>query len=109
MLTRNQYQRLIFAQNMAQSKLRYCVNSRRMADCGVVTTHVHTHTHVQVQESLDKQPHLVQRIMTASSEFEHLTAGQSVGERETKLKELATGYDAFQELVSNISEGTKVS
>lgn len=47
--------------------------------------------------------------MTASAEFEHLTAGQSVGEREAKLKELATGYDAFHQLVSNISEGTKVS
>lgn len=73
-------------------------------NCGV-----HVHTHLQVQESLDKQPQLIQRIMTASTEFEHLTAGQSVGEREAKLKELATGYDAFQQLVSNISEGTKVS
>lgn len=73
---------------------------------------VYVYTYIpclKVQESLDKQPQLVQRIMTASAEFENLTAGQSVGEREAKLKELATGYDAFHQLVSNISEGTKVS
>ena len=63
----------------------------------------------QVQESIDKQPGLVQRIAAASAQFEQLTGGQSVGEREGKLKELATGYDAFQQLQSNITEGIKVS
>ena len=72
-------------------------------------THTHTHTFSQVQETLNKQPQLLQRITTASTQFEQLTAGQSVGVRETKLKELATGYDAFQQLCSNITEGTKVS
>ena len=63
----------------------------------------------QVEESLGKQPVLVQRIEGASGQFEQLTVGQSVGEREARLKELATGYDAFQQLQSNITEGTKVS
>jgi programmed cell death 6-interacting protein len=61
----------------------------------------------QVRETLDKQPGLVQRIAAASAQFEQLTVGQSVGEREAKLKELAAGYDAFQQLESNITEGTK--
>ncbi|CAI8016396.1 Programmed cell death 6-interacting protein, partial [Geodia barretti] len=61
----------------------------------------------QVQESIGKQPGLVQRIAAASAQFEQLTGGQSVGEREGKLKELATGYDAFQQLQSNITEGIK--
>ena len=63
----------------------------------------------QVQESIGKQPGLVQRITAASAQFEQLTAGQSVGEREGKLKELATGYDSFHQLQSNITEGIKVS
>ena len=82
--------------------------------CGVADTtfdlvHVHTHAHAQVQETTDRQGSLVQRITSAHAEFEQLTSGQSVGEREAKLKELAAGYDAFQELCNNLSEGSKVS
>ena len=32
-----------------------------------------------------------------------------MGAREQKLMELASGYDAFMEVTSNLTEGTKVS
>ena len=32
-----------------------------------------------------------------------------MGAREQKLMELASGYDAYTELTSNLTEGTKVS
>ena len=35
-------------------------------------------------------------------------SGQAATERETMLKELATAYDIYMELIGNLQEGTKV-
>lgn len=35
-------------------------------------------------------------------------SGQAATERESMLKELATAYDVYMELIGNLQEGTKV-
>jgi programmed cell death 6-interacting protein len=63
----------------------------------------------QVNESLSKQEHLVENIRRASQQFQNEKQGNASSEmREEMLKNLARAYDAFQELLSNLKEGTKV-
>ena len=48
-------------------------------------------------------------VQRANMEFTQAKSGnQSAASRETKLKDMATAYDSFNELKSNIDEGTKV-
>ena len=56
-------------------------------------------------DSLERQEDLVER--TDSARFEH-EQGQGGGARDEMLKKLAAGFDAFQELMANLTEGTKV-
>lgn len=62
-----------------------------------------------MSDSLARQEDLIGRIQAAHGRFEQETQSQSVGARERKLMELATAYDAYVELTSNLTEGTKVS
>ena len=63
----------------------------------------------QVQESLSKQEHLVENIRRANQQFQNEKQGnESSVIREEMLKNLARAYDAYQELLSNLKEGTKV-
>lgn len=59
----------------------------------------------QVQESLTKQEKIVAEIQKAHSEFSSGSA--SGGDREMKLKMLASAHDSFVELLENLQEGTK--
>ena len=61
----------------------------------------------QVSDNVEKQEGIVQSIMAAHDQFIRETQSQGVSVREEKLKELAAGYDAFMELDSNLTEGTK--
>lgn len=62
----------------------------------------HVELHVECYETFV----ILQR---ANMEFTQAKAGnQSASSRETKLKDMATAYDSFVELKSNIDEGTKV-
>jgi programmed cell death 6-interacting protein len=64
----------------------------------------------QVNESLSKQEHLVENIRRANQQFQNEKQGNATSEmREEMLKNLARAYDAFQELLSNLREGNKVS
>lgn len=65
--------------------------------------------YLQVADSLARQEDLIGRIQSAHARFEAETQSQGMGARDQKLMELATGYDAFMELTSNLNEGTKVS
>ena len=58
-------------------------------------------------DSLERQEELVERTDSAHARFEH-EQGQGGGARDEMLKKLAAGFDAFQELMANLTEGTKV-
>jgi programmed cell death 6-interacting protein len=63
----------------------------------------------QVNESVSKQEQLVENIRRANQQFQNEKQGNASSEmREEMLKNLARAYDAFQELLSNLREGTKV-
>lgn len=64
---------------------------------------------LQVADSVARQEDLIGRIQSAHARFEAETQSQGMGAREQKLVQLAAGYDAFMELTSNLTEGTKVS
>ena len=64
-------------------------------------------TQQQVEESVTKQEQVVTSIETAHSQFTREAQAPGVSPREKKLKDLATGYDAFMELNGNLTEGTK--
>lgn len=60
----------------------------------------------QVKESLDRQEGLVKNIQEAHGDFCKAATGVG-GEREAMLMKLAAAYDTFNELRSNLTEGTK--
>ena len=63
----------------------------------------------QVHESLSKQEQLVEAIRRANEKFQNEKQGnESSTIREEMLKNLARAYDAYQELLNNLKEGTKV-
>ncbi|CAG2104677.1 unnamed protein product [Medioppia subpectinata] len=63
----------------------------------------------QIRESKERQERLLEDIQRSNTEFIKLKGNLSVGsnERETFLSELAAAHDAYQELLSNLEEGTK--
>ncbi|CAF1104046.1 unnamed protein product [Rotaria sordida] len=62
----------------------------------------------QVNESVSKQEQLVENIRRANQQFQNEKQGNASSEmREEMLKKLARAYDAFQELLSNLREGSK--
>jgi programmed cell death 6-interacting protein len=64
----------------------------------------------QVNESLSKQEHIVENVRRANQQFQNEKQGnESSVMREEMLKNLARAYDAYQELLSNLKEGTKVN
>jgi len=71
---------------------------------------IYTPLRQQVNESVSKQEHLIENIRRANQQFQNEKQGNASSEmREEMLKNLARAYDAFQELLSNLKEGTKVS
>lgn len=60
----------------------------------------------QVKESLERQEGLVKNIQEAHADFCKAATGVG-GEREAVLMKLAAAYDTFNELRSNLTEGTK--
>jgi len=64
----------------------------------------------QVNESLSRQEQLVENIRRANQQFQNEKQGNASSEiREEMMKNLARAYDAFQELLNNLREGSKVS
>jgi len=61
----------------------------------------------QVAANLETQEGLIQRLTSAHDNFVSETQSAGMSEREQKLKELASGYDAYMELNGNLTEGTK--
>ena len=71
---------------------------------------IYTPLRQQVNENVSKQEHLIENIRRANQQFQNEKQGNASSEmREEMLKNLARAYDAFQELLSNLKEGTKVS
>ncbi len=71
---------------------------------------IYTPLRQQVSESLSKQEQLVENIRRANQQFQNEKQGNSSTEiREEMLKNLARAYDAYQELLNNLKEGTKVN
>lgn len=50
----------------------------------------------------------MQRLQVAHGKFEAETQQAGTSARDRMLKELAAGYDAYQELTNNLQEGTQV-
>ena len=65
-------------------------------------------SHSQVADSLERQEELVEWTDSAHAHLEH-EQGQVGGARDEMVKKLAAGFDAFQELMANLTEGTKVT
>lgn len=61
----------------------------------------------QVQDSLQRQEVMAREIQAANAEFNAEKGGNSASNREALLSQLATAYDVFTELQSNLKEGTK--
>lgn len=63
----------------------------------------------QVRDSLAKQEGLLNQIQEKNTEFcrEKMGGGNVAVQRETLLKELAAGFDAFMDLEKHLEEGTK--
>ncbi|CAF0814582.1 unnamed protein product [Didymodactylos carnosus] len=62
----------------------------------------------QVGESLSKQEQLVENVRRANQQFNNEKQGNETSQlREEMLKNLARAYDAYQELLNNLKEGTK--
>ncbi|CAF3634704.1 unnamed protein product [Rotaria sordida] len=69
---------------------------------------IYTPLRQQVSESLSKQEQLVENIRRANQQFQNEKQGNASTEmREEMLKNLARAYDAYQELLNNLKEGTK--
>lgn len=64
----------------------------------------------QVNQSVSKQEQLVEHIRRAHQQFLDETKGnRSSAMRDEMLRNLASAYDTYQELSSNLREGSKVS
>ncbi|XP_076437173.1 programmed cell death 6-interacting protein-like isoform X2 [Babylonia areolata] len=62
----------------------------------------------QVTDSIQRQETLMARIQNTNTEFTQAkSSNQSAAQREQMLKDLASGFDNFMELKSNLEEGTK--
>ena len=62
----------------------------------------------QVAESIQRQDELVARIESAHAKFQQETQQHGTSARDTVMKELAAGFDTYQELMGNLQEGTQV-
>ncbi|ESO86831.1 hypothetical protein LOTGIDRAFT_207048 [Lottia gigantea] len=63
---------------------------------------------MQVSDSIHRQETLMALIQNANTEFCNAkSSNQSAAQRETMLKDLASGFDMFMELKGNLEEGTK--
>lgn len=61
-----------------------------------------------VSESIARQEKILAAVQTANGKFvKEKQSGQAATERETMLKDLATAYDIYMELIGNLQEGTK--
>ncbi|XP_073236659.1 programmed cell death 6-interacting protein-like [Porites lutea] len=61
-----------------------------------------------VTDSVARQEKIMASVQTANDKFvKEKQSGQAATERETMLKELATAYDIYMELLGNLQEGTK--
>ncbi|CAF2989241.1 unnamed protein product [Rotaria socialis] len=69
---------------------------------------IYTPLRQQVSESLSKQEHLVENVHRAHQQFQNEKQGNETSAmRDEMLKNLARAYDAYQELLNNLKEGTK--
>ena len=70
---------------------------------------IYTPLRQQVNESVSKQENLVENVRRAHQQFQSEKHGNnSSSMRDEMLKNLARAYDAYQELLNNLKEGTKV-
>jgi len=60
-----------------------------------------------VTDSISRQDELIAKITCANDEFVQSKTGATSDPRSEMMSELAKGYDAFIELMSNLAEGTK--
>lgn len=61
-----------------------------------------------VTDSMTRQEKIMAAVQSANDKFvREKQAGQAATERETMLKELATAYDIYMELLGNLREGNK--
>ncbi|KAG1648906.1 Programmed cell death 6-interacting protein [Nymphon striatum] len=62
----------------------------------------------QVRETVEQQQALMNEVQQANTEFCQIKSqNQTAAQRETALRDIAAAYDAFNELLSNLVEGTK--
>ena len=61
----------------------------------------------QVSESVERQTDLEKRIEVTYAQFQRETQQHGTSARDNTLKELATGFDVYQEIMNNLQEGSQ--
>ncbi|XP_065667183.1 programmed cell death 6-interacting protein [Hydra vulgaris] len=94
-----------------QSKFLQALAAEGYLDCQKIVDQniedVYAGLRTQVEKSIEDQKVLLDKIQAAYNNFAAASNGTGASPRDQMLKDLASAYDAYMELTSNLQEGSK--